>query len=727
MLNMKTQNQFIFRSLFIFIFGLFFTVQGQNMPVSILVDQFGYLPDATKTAVIKNPKLGFDNIQSFTPGNVYQVINKQTNQPAFEGAPVLFDNGNTDAASGDQIWWFDFSLLSAAGEYYILDKEKNVQSYSFRIGEDVYSEVLKHAVRMFFYQRAGCAKPAQYAGSEWADNASHVRSLQDKNCRLYNRKTDASTERDLHGGWFDAGDFNKYTNWACSYIESLLLSYLENPDIWTDDYNIPESGNGIPDILDEAKWGMDWLLRMQENDGSVLSIVGLSEGSPPSAATGQSLYGPATTMSSFSAAKAFAIGYKAYKQAGLTAYADILKAAALKAWDWAEQHPNVIFHNNSSSNGSSGLGAGNQEVDGDYNRASIRFAAALYLYEITNNKQFLNVFESGYTILPLFAWNNDMQQYWSSDHFLCLYYLSLEGISETVKNRVINALKTAANKPDNYAGKIGKDGYRSFIKDYNWGSNQYKSNYGLTFYLFANKSIEQEKDRLYTEAARDYLHYIHGVNPMGLVYLTNMNRYGASNSLTEIYHSWFNHNSTKWNKVTETTPGPAPGYLSGGPNQSYKWDGCCPSGCGSTANNAMCHSEPVPVNQPPAKMYKDFNTSWPLNSWEITEPMGAYQVAYIRLLSKFVSKKTDTGLAEVIPVSKPTVYPNPVQEILQVYFPDETIRKVEVFDVHSRLLIKQAANNDLVPINVSAYPAGIYFIRITTDNRSYMEKVIVKR
>jgi hypothetical protein len=67
-------------------------------------------------------------------------------------------------------------------------------------------------------------------------------------------------------------------------------------------------------------------------------------------------------------------------------------------------------------------------------------------------------------------------------------------------------------------------------------------------------------------------------------------------------------------------------------------DGCCPSGCGSAENNALCSSESIspPKGQPPQKSYKDFNSNWPLNSWSVTEPSDGYQIAYIRLLSKFV-------------------------------------------------------------------------------------------
>jgi endoglucanase len=76
----------------------------------------------------------------------------------------------------------------------------------------------------------------------------------------------------------------------------------------------------------------------------------------------------------------------------------------------------------------------------------------------------------------------------------------------------------------------------------------------------------------------------------------------------------------------------------GGPNPGYTWDGCCPSGCGSSANNALCGpSQPSPpAGQPDQKSYKDFNDAWPLDSWSISEPDLGYQAQYVRLLSKFL-------------------------------------------------------------------------------------------
>jgi hypothetical protein len=172
--------------------------------------------------------------------------------------------------------------------------------------------------------------------------------------------------------------------------------------------------------------------------------------------------------------------------------------------------------------------------------------------------------------------------------------------------------------------------YRAFIKDYNWGSNQYKSIYGNFFNLVELHNIDPSNNLLYKQAAESYLHYIHGANPFNRTYLTNLSSLGADKQITQFYHSWFADQSA-WDT------NPAPGFLAGGPNSSYNYDGCCPSGCGGS-NNAKCTSESItpPRNQPPMKSYKDFNTSWPLNSWEVTENSNGYQVAYLRLLAKFV-------------------------------------------------------------------------------------------
>ena len=243
----------------------------------IVVDQFGYLPDAQKIAVIRDPQTGYDADKTHTPGVTLALVNMVTGETVLSGTPITWNNGATDNSSGDKAWWFDFSSVTTAGTYAVVDTEKNIRSPSFKIAADVYKPVLKEAFRTFFYQRAGQVKATPYAETQWADGASHMAAGQDTQARLYNEKGNAATEKDLSGGWYDAGDYNKYTSWAADYVITLLHAYIENPSAWEGDFNIPESTNQIPDILVEVKRCLEWLIKMQNatRDNSVLSIPGL--------------------------------------------------------------------------------------------------------------------------------------------------------------------------------------------------------------------------------------------------------------------------------------------------------------------------------------------------------------------------------------------------------------------------------------------------------------------
>jgi endoglucanase len=637
-INMKTRLNIL-----LCLLSFFGASMAQTTTKFIIVDQFGYLPESQKIAVIKDPQVGFDASESFTPGQHYVVVNAVTGEQKYSGNPVVWNSGATDASSGDKAWHFDFSSVTETGRYFVLDVDKNLRSFEFEISPIVYNEVLKHAVRNFFYQRVGFPKEAQYAGSAWADGASHIGPLQDKNCRLFSDKTNPATELDLSGGWYDAGDLNKYTTWTANYVVEMMKAYLENPDAWGDNYNIPESGNGIPDLLDEAKWGIDFLLRMQQADGSVLCIVSESHASPPSSATGQSLYGPATTSASLNTAAAFAISSKVYRAMNMIAYADTLLARAGKAWDWADINPAVKFNNNSAENSSLGVGAGNQEED-DYTRSMSKLEAACFLFDATNDLTYRNYFDTVYTNAHLIVWNY-AYPYEPAVQDLLLYYTRIGNASASVSDQIRNCYKNAmVNNADNFPAYYNsKDPYRAHMAAYTWGSNAQKGAQGNMYYNMNYFNLDPARNQDARNAALGYIHYIHGVNPLNIVYLSNMYQYGGDNCVNEFYHTWFCNGSAKWDRVGTSLYGPAPGYLTGGPNPGYNWASCCPSGCGSADNNAVCLSESIspPKDQPKQKSYKDFNTSWPLNSWEITENSCGYQVNYLRLLSKFVDASLD--------------------------------------------------------------------------------------
>lgn len=598
----------------------------------IVVDQFGYLPDVKKIAVVRDPQTGYDAALSFTPGATYQLVNLDTNAVVLSGSAVSWKSGATFDAAGDKAWWFDFSSVTTPGKYAVVDVEKNVRSPGFNIGADIYKPVLKHAMRSFFYQRAGFAKQAPYAEAGWTDAASHIGAGQDKNARLYSDKNNAATEKDLSGGWYDAGDYNKYTNWHAYYLVALLHAYAENPTVWTDDYNIPESGNGIPDIIDEVKWGFDWLKKMQNDDGSVLSIIGLDHASPPSAATGPSYYGPASTSATLTSAGAFALGSKilaGLDDADLADYAVDLKTRAEEAWAWAIANPNVTFRNNEGT--SAGLGAGQQEVD-DAGRATKKLTAAIYLFAATGSTTYrdhvnANVTNAATWVAP---WNEPELTAW-------LYYANLPGVTDTIASGIKTRYQSSLNTTDNWpAVRNGDDPYRAFLGtgNFTWGSNRTISRKGQTFHNLIDYGVGSPDSAEVRNAAVGYLNYIHGVNPQGMVYLSNMYSLGVHSSVNEFYHSWFTDGSSLWDRVGLSTYGPAPGFLVGGPNPSYNWDGFCTSNPGDSRCGSAAPTPPK--GQPAMKAYLDFNTSWPLNSWEVTENHNDYQVAYIRLLSKFV-------------------------------------------------------------------------------------------
>src|SRR5690606_36008120 len=145
----------------------------------IVVDQFGYMPDAKKIAVIRDPQTGYDAHLSFAPSANLALVNMTTDETVLAAAPTAWNSGATDTTSGDKAWWFDVSSISTPGFYAVVGSAQTLRSPSFKIAADVYQLVLKHAMRSFFYQRAGFAKQQPYADAAWVDDASHVGPGQD--------------------------------------------------------------------------------------------------------------------------------------------------------------------------------------------------------------------------------------------------------------------------------------------------------------------------------------------------------------------------------------------------------------------------------------------------------------------------------------------------------------------------------------------------------------------
>ena len=617
--------------------------QAVNYVPNIKIDQFGYKPSDQKIAVLSNPITGYNNTYTYTPSATIKVKNAITHATVLSAAPTIWNTGATHTASGDKAWWFDFSALITPGTYYISDGGR--RSEDFEISETVYDQVLSKALKTFYYQRCGVAKSSTFVPSYYADAVCHS---QDATCRFINDPNNASLYKNMSGGWHDAGDYNKYINFTYATLLDLLNAYEYNPETWTDAMDLPESGNGIPDVLDEIKYELDWMIKMQDVDGGVFSVVGVqnyAEASPPSADAATRYYGPKTTSASLTTAVIFAYAARQFKKLNNStaqAYATTLRTKAEAAYNWAVANPIVVYHNLNI------IAAGEQEIS-VYERDMRKICAAAYLYSLTGTATYKTFVETNYTNAHMFAWSF-VYPFEVPTQQGILFYASIPNVTAAVRDNIINTYKNAIDtNGDNYPAYTNKnDPYRAHIatNNYVWGSNGWKCSMANSYQSYVHFNLDLNKNADMKKIMDGFIHYMHGVNPNALCYLTNMEDYGAARSVNTIYHAWFKDSSTDWDDVRTSTYGPPPGFIPGGPNPSWGLDACCSTDCGSPQANSQCVNQIPPASQPAMKSYKDWNTGWPQNSWSVTETSIYVQAAYLCLLSTVVSKASSTVSAQ---------------------------------------------------------------------------------
>ena len=260
----------------------------------ISVNQSGYYSHAPKVAVLVS--------DSQTP--LAWTLKDSSGQTVLTGETVV---KGPDAASGDAVHWIDFSAYVTPGKGYTLAAESQI-SDPFEIGETNYGALKIDALRYFYLNRSDIALEQPYAGA-WARPAGHV---SDSKVTCY-AGADSTGKKwpacdytlDASGGWYDAGDYGKYVVNGGIALWTLLNAYERKPGAFADGaLNIPESGNGVPDILDEARWEMEFLLGMQVPEGQPLAgmahhkLHGLRwdamPGLPPAKSDSRFLFPPST-------------------------------------------------------------------------------------------------------------------------------------------------------------------------------------------------------------------------------------------------------------------------------------------------------------------------------------------------------------------------------------------------------------------------------------------------
>lgn len=446
----------------------------------INVNQIGYLPKEEKKAVVRSAD-GSEVSGSF------DVVD-QTGKTVYTGE---LQDAKENKASGEQTAIADFTEVTEAGTYKIVT-ENYGESFSFEIGDDIYDAVSDSTLRMFYLQRCG---------TEVQDDTFGHAACHTGGAIAYGSTASSFTE--VLGGWHDAGDYGRYVVAGAKAAADLMLAYEAYGDQFGDDTGIPESGNGTPDILDEVKYELDWMLQMQdtESGGVYHKITGenFPDAVMPEEETAQMYLAPISTTATADFAATMAMASRVFKD---DAAAQVYLDAAKKAWAYLEVTPG------------DGVGFKNPDsiMTGEYddtNDTDERYWALAELYKTTGDETYLNAMKeySADKIGTGLGWQNvglyGMYAYLTSG--------SSDDYYDSVKVQFDQAVDAAYAyaQADAYGVALGSS-------DYTWGSNMNVANNGMLF-LMANR-LEANPD--YVKAANAQVDYLMGTNTNSYCFIT---------------------------------------------------------------------------------------------------------------------------------------------------------------------------------------------------------------
>ena len=484
----------------------------RKTPFGIFINQAGYRPQDKKTAVMPFSCTTFD------------IINEK-NDIVFSGT---VSHHGMDEMSGDDVYIADFSDFKDNGKYRISADGKI--SAIFEISEDVTKPVLRDLMRAFYYLRCGEGLAEKHAGV-YKHGECHMEKAvlwEDNNIAL-----------DVSGGWHDAGDYGRYVTAGVCALAHLLNAYMMFPKLEKLVLDIPESGNGVPDILNECRVELEWILKMQRPDGGVYHKATTKMHAPfimPEDDKEQMYVFPISSMAVADTAAICAMASRIYSFD--KEFSEQLAKAAFLSYDWLEKNPGFIGFKNPEGCNTGGYG--------ERDDISNRFWAAAEMYVLTGKEKY----------------HDDMKRQLQEDFFLAgLGYGDVGGFGALsyirfAENKDKQIEKRLADmfiyKAEELARVSDNCGYGASMveNDYHWGSNMELLKYGMTF-IIADYITGEKK---FADYARKQADYLLGVNAMGISYVTGTGEYRCNYPHLRPAHA---------DGIEECIPG----MVSGGPNR----------------------------------------------------------------------------------------------------------------------------------------------------------------
>lgn len=314
---------------------------GSQQSESIQINQVGYAPDAPKLAYVGNWLGDLGPLPVDDPN--FSVVNAESGAIAFVGTLTL--RAAADPQSGADVYEADFSNLTTPGQYRI-EVPQIGRSLPFAIADDVYDGVYRTVLRSFYHRRnTNLTTPFADPGYEREGIEPTLDGVYHPALAEYplSKGEVPFAPRPVAPGWFDAGDYGQYLHNAAPIWGAIGLAFdLAPPGYFTDsELNIPGSDNGIPDLLDELGFGMDWALSMQDrSDGGVywrLTSGEWDQGLPSEVSQPRFIY-EKTSRATAQFAAMGAIYSRLIAPYDPTRAAIVLSAAR-QAWDFVQTHP----------------------------------------------------------------------------------------------------------------------------------------------------------------------------------------------------------------------------------------------------------------------------------------------------------------------------------------------------------------------------------------------------
>lgn len=504
-------------------------INSQTLSFGAKINQLGYGEAAKKILVYKEINLPTKETRSANVINVEfrDLVSGKTAFNAQLSAAAAWEY------SAEYVHKVDFSDLKKPGVYAAYINGARI-SDNIVIGKNVYEDLYKAAIKWFYYQRASIALPQEFAG-KWARAGGHP----DTEVYFY-PESDNTKDFKINSpkGWYDAGDYGKYIVNSGITVFTLLELYEHfGAELKNVSLNIPESKSKTPDILEEVRWNLDWMLTMQDSDGGVyhkLTTERFCGFVLPSEDIAKRYVVMKTTPATFDFAAVMAQAARIYKPFDAAFSAKALKAAE-KAFDWAIKNPMVLFKQPDGMN--TGAYHSNDETVKDE-----KAWATTELYITTKKKLYADIIDS--------ISFDSHGPWWGNVNFLAVYRLSnsKNGFKKEITKNALDSLIELANF---FKNASEKSAYALPIAEWNfvWGSNSAIANNGIVllhaYYI--------TKDKSYLAAAQRALDYLLGANPLDISFVT-----GYGNRTPMFPH----HRPSESDAIVE----PVPGMLVGGPH-----------------------------------------------------------------------------------------------------------------------------------------------------------------